>query len=502
MAWGDPMTVVLSAGGLSPEEVEAIALGKPLIWAPGLAAELASAEADFSDLLARGTRVYGVTTEVAARSSYDIPAALRPDYQLAMLRSHACGTGALLDRVQARAAWVTKAAGLATGRSGCSVAIVRAITDALNAGLAPAVPVTGSLAASGDLVPSAHAALPLLGEGELLDATGAAVPAGPVLAGAGLRPVALGPRDGLSLVNGTSVTAALGSLALLGAERLICVADVLAGAGFEARPGHSDALSETVIAARPHRGALTSAAAVNGALGTAVGASREAGARFHDPYGWRCVPQVHGAAHDALRYLRDAVSTELRSCTDNPLQGGAAGLVSGGNFHAAPLGIPLDTATVALTVLAGLSRQRLVQLLDQPTLPQALVGPGGKFGLTMLVATATAHVLELAGLSPASTRWLPVDDVEDHVANATASARQLGAAVAGAQIVLAAEAMALAATVDLGGLRPVGPGLQVVYAMVRDVVGVPGADRSESAALTTIGARIAELATLRGGAPG
>jgi histidine ammonia-lyase len=489
------MTVVLSTTGVSPADVDAVACGEVLVWGDDLGTMLHRAAAEFDTVLAAGARVYGVTTEVADRSSFDIPPENRPAYQLATLRSHACGTGAVLDRRAARAVWVTKVASLATCRSGCSVQVVQALTDALNAGLAPAIPTTGSLAASGDLVPSAHAALPLLGEGELLAESGRPVPAAPLLSAHGLTPVTLGPRDGLSLVNGTSMTSALATVALLEAERVVAAADVLAAAGVEVRPGHRDAFAEQVISARPHPGARVAADRVGRALGSAGTASRSAGQNFHDAYAWRCVPQVHGAAQDAIAYLRSAVVTELASCTDNPIMG-AGRVWSGGNFHAAPLGIPVDSVTVAVTVLAGLSRQRLVRMMSARPLPAWLVGPGGNFGLSMLVATATAHVLELGGLTPASTRWLPVDDVEDHVANATAAARQLRTAVDGARHVLAAEAIAIAAAADLRGHCPVGPGLRAVHALVRGVCEPPAADRSEAAALTALAPRIDTLADL------
>jgi histidine ammonia-lyase len=489
------MSVVLSAAGIAPDEVAAVAAGETLTWAVDLAGTVGAAQAAFERLLDGGARIYGVTTEVAGRSWFDIPAEHRGAYQIAMLRSHACGTGPLLDRRAARAAWVTKVASLATGHAGCSLALLTALTDVLNRDLAPAVPTTGSLAASGDLVPSAHAGLPLLGEGEFLDEAGDAVPAGPLLTAQGLRPLTPGPRDGLSLVNGTSVTGALATLGLLDAELLLATADVLAAAGIEVRCGHRDAFAQAILNARPHHGALRTAGTVELTLGAAETAQRVEGQSFHDAYAWRCVPQVHGAVHDALGYLRAAVSTELRSCTDNPILDGDS-IVSGGNFHGAPLGIPLDSATTAMTVLAGLSRQRLVGLMSSSGLPESLVGPGGNFGLGMLVATVTAHVLQLNGLVPASTRWLPIDEAEDHVANATVAAFQLRAAVDGIRHVLAAEAIAIAAAADLRDRPSVGPALRAVHALTRQLVAAPGPDRTMSASLTELARRIHELAML------
>jgi histidine ammonia-lyase len=489
------MSVVLSSAGITPEEVAAVAAGRTLTWAADLAGTVGAGQAAFDRVLAGGARIYGVTTEVAGRSSFDVPTGSRGAYQIAMLRSHACGTGPLLDRHAARAAWVTKAASLAAGRAGCSLALLTALTDVLNRGLAPAVPVTGSLAASGDLVPSAHAGLPLLGEGDLLDESGDAVPAGPLLAACGLHPLTPGPRDGLSLVNGTSVTAALAALSLLDAERLVTTADVLAAAGVEVRRGHRDAFAQAIVDARPHPGALRTADTVELVLGAAETARRESGRSFHDAYAWRCVPQVHGAVHDALVPVRAAVSTELRSCTDNPILDGDS-IVSGGNFHGAPLGIPLDSATTAMTVLAGLSRQRLVGLMSSPGLPKSLVGAGGNFGLGMLVTTVTAHVLQLSGLVPASTRWLPVDEAEDHVANATVAAFQLRTALDGVRHVLAAEAIAIAAAADLSDRPAAGPALRAVHALTRRTVAPPGPDRAMSVPLTELAPHIHELAAL------
>jgi histidine ammonia-lyase len=463
---------VLGTGGIDAKTAIEVARGAKLEIHPVVRERVAEAAGRFESLLATGQPVYGVTTEVAARSAVPIAPEDRPAYQLATLRSHACGLGPPLDRTAARAAWVAKLACLATGRPGASVGLLDSLKTALNAGLAPSIPSTGSLAASGDLIPSAHAALPLIGEGELLDG-----------ASSGLAPLKLGPRDGLSLVNGTAVTTGLAICAVAGARALLECADALAAAGVEATGGHTAAFREDIAGAKPHPGARASAAAIRSGLPAEGVVPRRTAP--HDPYAWRCAPQVHGAVRDAVTILSDVCDAELRGCSDNPLLVDD-GIASGGNFHAAALGLPLDAATTAVGVLAALSRQRTVQLLSGRYAPEGLACEG--LGLALLATSATARLLEIQQLIPASSRWLPVDASEDHVANATLAAHQLRLAIAGAYDVLACEALCVAAAADLTGTVPAGPALTFLYDLVRTHLNPPGPDVATDRALAAVSA--------------
>lgn len=435
-AQGTAGPVMLGAGRVTLEDFVSVCAGAPVAIDARARAAMAASAGRLAAALDSGAEVYGVTTAYGAASGQRIEPEERAAFQLSTLRSHACGTGSPLERAPARGAWLAKLASLATGLTGASPALAQRLADLLNAGLAPAVPESGSLGASGDLIPSAHAALPLVGEGHFLGPDGQVEPASVVLDRLRLGTVQLGPRDGLSLVNGTSVTTAIGAHACADGLAYLQAAARVAAAGLELTSGHADAYSNLVIEARAHPGALRAAADVRSAL---EGWQRPSlnGRPPHDPYAWRCLPQVHGAAYDSLRWAVEACETELRSCTDNPLCGPDGQVVSGGNFHAAPLGLPFDAVALGVREVGALSRQRVAHLAA------ALAEGTPGVGLTMVLTTATASLLESSAIGPATGRWLPVDDVEDHVSNATAAARQLGAVLALLWRALAAEVVAV-----------------------------------------------------------
>jgi histidine ammonia-lyase len=454
--------VVLGADPLRLDDFTAVCAGAELRLGSGALARMARGERMLAESLASGVTVYGVTTAYGADSARKIDPRDRAAFQLATLRSHACGTGTPLSWEHARGVWFAKAGSMATGLTGATPALVEMMVRLLNAGFAPVVPSSGSLGASGDLIPSAHAALPLVSEGEVLTRDGTRISAPAALAAAGLTPVRLGPRDGLSLVNGTAVTASLAAHAAAVAARLIQVAGALAAAGLETLSGHPDAFSAEITHARPHPEAHMVAAGVRDWLAGAD-PQRLGLHGVHDPYAWRCVPQVHGAAASAFGWAAGTCLTELASCTDNPVVTADGGIVSGGNFHAAPLGIPMDAVRLGIGEVAALSRQRITHLGRR--LPHLGAGdtngnvnvdsgrlPAQTTGLTMVLTTATAAVLEIGSLGPATGRWLPVDDMEDHVSNATVAARFALTALDLAWTALAAEAISIVVCIQRAGL--------------------------------------------------
>lgn len=427
--------VVLGARPLDLGDFERVCEGATVGIAAATRRRIATSAAALEAALASGSRIYGVTTRYGAASAEHVPVSKRRAFQEATLRSHACGTGPALDWSVARGTWLAKLAAIATGLTGASAELAAHLAALLGTPFAPLVPTTGSLGASGDLIPAAHAALPLIGEGEVIDRHGERHPAAHALEAAGLAPLALGPRDGLSLVNGTSVTTAIGAANCLGATRFLRTAAVMAAASLEAAGGHPEAFSPTVVEARPHPGAEASATLVRRAL--AGFTPSPAGASAHDPYAWRCVPQVHGAAGEALDWATRTTVTELNASSDNPICTPGGTIVSGGNFHGAPLGLAYDALALGIREVAALSRQRLAHLSDQA---------GGR--LVMIVTTATAALLEASTLGPATGRWLPADSVEDHVSNATVAARRLGETLDLAWRGLAAEALGLVAVAE------------------------------------------------------
>jgi len=437
---GDVAAVTVD-GNLDLARFAAVAAGARVVVPAEAWSRMEASAAKLDALLAAGAVVYGVTTAYGAASGTPIPFDRRPRFQLETLRSHACGTGADLDWAEGRGVWLAKLASLATGRSGARPDLARALADLLNAGLAPAIPETGSLGASGDLIPSAHAALPLVGEGQVLSADGHVGDAGPALIAHGIEQVQLGPRDGLSLVNGTSVTVSLAAHACLAASRLAATAEWLAAAGLEAIGGHQAAFSEPIAEARPHPGVAESSRSVRAGL-AGVDPARLGLVGIHDAYAWRCLPQVHGAARHAIAWSSATCQVELTSCSDNPIIAGDGSICSGGNFHGAPLGLAMETLRLATAEVCGLSRQRISQLASR------LEGSGGP-GLTMVLTSATSSLLVITSMGTATGHWLPVDSVEDHVSNATLAARRARDVLRCGWLILAAEAVALANTLPL-----------------------------------------------------
>jgi len=317
---------------------------------------------------AHGARehTYGVNTGFGRFVSRSIPEELTEELQVRLLRSHACGVGEPYPDEVVRAAMLLRANALAKGTSGARVGLVEAIFACLNGDVLPQVPSRGSVGASGDLAPLAHLALPLIGEGrawfdgELLDGADA-------LAAAGLEPVRLAAKEGLSLVNGTQFMSALGALGLVRARRLAAAADLACALSLEALQGSRMSFIPQIHRLRPLRGQADSAANVLRLLeGSAIIEAHRWCDKVQDAYSLRCAPQVHGASRDLLDYVDYTVSVELNAATDNPLVlVDDDVLVSNGNFHGQPLAFALDALAMAVSELASISERRLERLVNR-----------------------------------------------------------------------------------------------------------------------------------------
>ena len=359
----------------------------------------------------------------------------------------------------------------------------------LNAAIHPVVPSRGSLGASGDLAPLAHVALVLIGEGEAtVDGAGPGSGA-EALARAGLEPIELQAKEGLALLNGTQLMAAIGAVAHHDALRLALTADVVGAMSLEAMLGTGAAFAEELIAARPHPGQVASARHLRELLADSeIWASHRADTehRVQDAYSLRCMPQVHGAARDALGELERVLAVEINAATDNPLVFPSGAVISGGNFHGEPLALALDYATMAVAELASISERRTARLVDahlSSGLPPFLAErPGIESGLMIAHYTAAALVNELQTLShPASVDSISTSaNQEDHVSMGATSALHLREAVDRAEQVLAIEALCAAQGIDFRApLRP-GAGVDAAHAKIRARVSHLDADRPPS----------------------
>ncbi len=434
---------------------------------------LDEARAVVERILAEDRVVYGVTTGFGQLATTRIPLDQVRRLQLNLVRSHAVGVGEPLPRDVVRAAMLLRTSTIAKGYSGVRAGVLETLCALLNADLVPWVPSRGSLGASGDLAPSAHLVLAMLGEGELLGAGGERLPAGPALAAAGIAPVALEAKEGLSLLNGTQFMAAVACLAVADGEALLDSADVIGAMSLEGLRGSVGPFEERIQRLRPIPGQLLTAAHVRAVTaGSEIILSHLNCDKVQDAYSIRCIPQVHGACRDALRFLREVGEVEIESVTDNPLIFPDSGdVISAGNFHGEPLALALDLAAMSLAEIGSISERRTFRMLTASLseLPPFLTADSGlNNGYMIAQYTAAALVSENKVLShPASVDSIPSSgDQEDHVSMGMTAAVKLLQVARNVQAILAIEALCAAQAIDL--LAPLAPGVGTGAA--RDVV--------------------------------
>ncbi len=450
--------IALDGRSLTLEQVRAVALrDEQVSIAPEATDRMLRSRAVVERLAAGDDPVYAVNTGVGLLADVRVPANELEQLQRNVVRSHAAGIGDPLPRADVRAMMLIRANVLAAGFSGIRPLIADRLCDLLNRGVTPIVPSEGSVGASGDLAPLAHIALVLIGEGEA-DYDGQRLSGGEALRRAGIDPVTLASKEGISLVNGTQAMLAAGCLELAEAETLAASADVVCAMTLDALRGTPRAFDPRLHATRPHPGQAQSAARLLQLLeGSEIRQSHITCRRVQDAYSLRCAPQVHGAVLDTLAEARRVFAIELNSVTDNPVVIGDE-IISGGNFHGEPLAFQLDYLAVALTALSGISERRIDRLVN-PALNEHLApfltnNPGLESGFMMVQVSAAALVAENRVLAyPASTGSITTSgNKEDFVSMGMTSALKLKRVVRSTRRVLAIELLTAARALDL--LRP------------------------------------------------
>jgi histidine ammonia-lyase len=450
--------VTLTGAQLSVEQVHRVAvLGESAGIAQDASQAMRASRAVVERLAAGDQAVYGVNTGVGLLADVRISADELEQLQRNIVRSHAVGVGPPLNRAVVRAMMTIRANVLARGCSGIRPVVAERLCDLLNHGITPMVPSRGSAGASGDLAPLAHMALVLIGEGDA-EVDGVPMKGAEALSRAGIAPLTLQAKEGISLVNGTQAMLAIGCLALLDGETLADTADLVCAMSLDALKGTPRAFDPRIHEARPHPGQMTSAANLARFLeGSQIRMSHVACRHVQDAYTLRCAPQVHGAVRDTLCAARRAFEIELNSVTDNPLVFGDE-ILSGGNFHGEPLALNLDFLAISLTALSGFSERRIDRLVNPSLnegLPPFLANHAGlESGFMMLQVTAAALVAENRVLShPASTGSITTSgNKEDFVSMGMTAALKLEQVVRNTRTVLAIEALAAARGLDC--LRP------------------------------------------------
>ncbi len=475
--------VLIGCDGTDIEQVAAVAGRAEVSLSEEARKAVARARESTERAVGGGKPVYGVNTGFGRLANTIIDSRKLDLLQRNLLLSHACGTGSFMDEVHVRVMMFLRVVSLARGRSGVRPETIERMLVFLNSDIYPLVPVKGSLGASGDLAPLAHLALPLIGEGRCRR-NGEIITGREALEILGLKPLVLGAKEGLALINGTQAMTAFTAMAFLEAERLADAADCAAALSLEVLMGTDAPFREELLALRPHPGALRTACNVRNLLkNSRIVASHVGCDRVQDAYSLRCVPQVHGATRDALSYVKRVISIELSSVTDNPLLMEDGSFVSGGNFHGQPVALAADHLAIASAELANISERRIERLLnpDLSGLPPFLSkNPGLNSGFMIAQYTAASLVSENKVLAhPAAVDSIPVSGAqEDHVSMGTTAARQAREVVNNATYVLATELVCAAQAAELiGSGGGHGEGTARVYEAVRNRVAPLEEDR-------------------------
>jgi histidine ammonia-lyase len=498
-------TVIVNGDALTVEDVVDVALGAARAeLGTGVPARMEASRKVVAEAIAGDSSVYGVNTGFGALADTRVGEEDLLRLQSAIIMSHSAGTGEPLDNATVRAILLLRARTLAAGYSGVRADLPARLLGLLEAGLLPVVPGKGSVGASGDLAQLAHLAQPLIGKGRLRGPGDGPQgrPAAEVLAEHGLEPLELGPKEGLSLVNGTEPMQALLAFSVHDAGLLVRAADVACALSIEALLGHARPYDERVQALRPHPGQLASAANLRALLaGSALMAShRDSRHAVQDAYCLRCAPQVHGAVRDVLDHARGVLEIELGSVVDNPVIATDGEVMVTGNFHGEPLAFAADMLAMALAELASISERRVDRMLDPAFsrgLPPFLAPDAGtNSGYMLAQYTAASLVSENKVLAhPSSVDTIPTSGKqEDHVSMGWTAVRKLREVVANVRTCLAIEVLCAVQGVGMRAsiAAPSAP-MAAVHAAVRARVPLMDVDREVAEQIAAVDELLPEL---------
>jgi histidine ammonia-lyase len=481
MSTGD---VVLRGSGLTVEQLENIALnGATVRLSTAAVKAMKKSHKTILEIIEKDEPVYGVNTGFGKFSEVRITREELSTLQVNLVRSHACGVGSPLAETVVRMILVMKANSLAKGYSGCRPEVAQTLVDVVNHDVIPVVPAHGSVGASGDLAPLAHIALVMIGEGEAFY-MGKRLKGAQALKKAGIAPLILGPKEGLSILNGTQVSTGLAVAAWIRLERLARAADLACAWTLHGVAGLTSAYDPRIHEVRGHTGAKFSASRIRKALNRSqILRSPESKRRVQDPYALRCAPQVHGAVWDIVHATKSVLETEMNGVTDNPIVFAEQGdVISGGNFHAEPIAFVADQLSIAGAELANISERRTYLLTDPVSsgLPAFLVEKGGlNSGFMIHQVTQAALVSANKTLShPASVDSIPTSaGKEDHVSMATWAGYKAFEIMDRATDVLAIEILAAAQAVEMRKPLKPSPKITMLQDKLRETVPPMSVDR-------------------------
>lgn len=469
--------IYINGENLTIEQIYKVAHGKCKIEIPlSVKTKINKSRAVVEQIIKNEKVVYGINTGFGKLSKVKIPLANLKKLQKNLILSHSCGVGENLKEEEVRAAMLLRANTFAKGYSGIRFELLNMLVRLLNEDITPVVPSQGSVGASGDLAPLAHLALVLIGQGRALY-KGKIYKGDKTLKKAGIKPVELSAKEGLALINGTCIMTAILALAVYDSLNLLKNANIISAMTLEALAGTNTHLNDFIHNARPHAGQISTAKAIKKIVDKSkIIESHKNCERVQDPYCVRCVPQVHGAVYDLLNFAIDKVLIESNSATDNPLVNPADNMIlSGGNFHGAPMALCADSLAIALSYLGNISERRTECMLSSNlnNLPLFLTKQSGlNSGFMIIQYTAASLVSENKVLAhPASVDSIPTSGgFEDHVSMGTIAAKKLAKIVENIANVLSIEAICAAQAMDFGRPHETGMGTKAAYDKIREYI--------------------------------
>ncbi|WBW49668.1 histidine ammonia-lyase [Peptoniphilus equinus] len=469
--------VILNGESLTLEDVVNVARHGAQVEIAEDRKELVKANRAIVDGIVEEERVvYGVTTGFGSLAKVSISKEQSAQLQENLIRTHSSGYGNPLKEDEVKAVMLIRINSLVKGVSGIRYETIETILAMLNKGVVPYIPEKGSLGASGDLAPLAHMVLPMLGlgrayyNGELMSGKEA-------MDKAGIEIIELSAKEGLALINGTTVLTAIGALATHDAIELLKLSDIAGALSLEAHRGIIDAFYEKLHTIRPHKGCLATAKNIRELTEGSTYLTHTADIRVQDAYTLRCIPQIHGANKDSIAYVKEKVEIEINAATDNPIIISDTEVISGGNFHGEPMAQPFDFLGIGASEIGNVSERRIerlvnAQLSDFPSFLVANPGVNSGFMITQYAAAALASENKILA-HPASVDSIPsCENQEDFVSMGTIAARKARDIVANSRRIVATEIMAAVQAIDFRkdeGLK-LGVGTQAAYDLVRSTV--------------------------------
>lgn len=478
------MIVQLDGNTLTFDDILHVANGKAHVTlSPGAIDKISASRMIIENILKSSKRVYGVNTGFGKLSDVAIDNRDIDLLQQNLIKSHSVGVGEYLSEKEVRAMMLLRANALAKGYSGVRIEVVKTLIDFINKGIHPLIPSKGSVGASGDLAPSAHMALSMIGEGEA-SYKGKKMPAMAAMKKASINPLTLKAKEGLSLINGTQTMTAIGVLTYLSALNLSKLADIAGSMSLEALMGTDKAFDERIQHVRPHSGQIACADNLRRIVTKSeIIKSHKTCPRVQDSYSLRCMPQVHGAVKDVLNYVKKTLEIEINAATDNPLVfSKQKEIIPGGNFHGQPVALACDFLGIAMAELASISERRIERLVNPELseLPPFLVEKVGlNSGLMVAQITAASLVSENKVLAhPASVDSIPTSgNKEDHVSMGTTAARKAKEIIGNTSYVIAIEFLCASQGINFRLPLQAGRGTKKAWEVIRSEVPLITEDR-------------------------